>query len=339
MINLEGSTCMAASCPDATCQERLSQDEIEKIAPDLLAKFKNYQLENFAGAIGRWCPGPGCNRVVCKTLNGTLTNSFVTDCNECGTMFCVDCLEEPHAPVTCEMLQKWKEKDRDEAETVKWMTVNTKHCPNCQTRIEKNGGCQHVTCRKCSHGFCWMCMGTHHVWQCNAYKQDDDSENETLCAKNELEYTRYQAHKSAQKFALNQLKAKSCTVDKFESKEEKNKTSTPFEKPPVNETIPKLDLPDFLQDANRQLVECRRVLKYTYVFAFFHFADRKLKMTQECFESHQGTLEGLTEGLSLATEQPLKTIDRQDVINRTSAIGTFIKNVLAYVDEVVDESG
>jgi hypothetical protein len=126
LINLEGTTCMAASCPDATCQERLSQHEVEKAAPNLLEKFKNYRLNNFADAIGRWCPGPGCDRVVCKILSGTHTDSCVTDCNECGTVFCIDCLEEPHAPVSCRILRQWQEKDKDEAATLKWMTINTK---------------------------------------------------------------------------------------------------------------------------------------------------------------------------------------------------------------------
>jgi ariadne-1 len=150
-------------------------------------------------------------------------------------------------------------------------------------------------------------------------------------------YTRF--HDSAQQLALQKLKVKSVALEKLESTEEKTKASTPLEQDQGNITIQQLDLPDFLQDANRQLVECRRVLKYTYVFAFYHFANRKLKLTQECFEAYQGTLEGLTEGLSMATERPIQQIDRQDVVNRTSAIGAFIKNVLAYVDELAKENG
>lgn len=326
-ISLEGANSMLASCPDASCRERLSYEEVEKVAPELLEKYKDFQLRHFAASFGHSCPGPGCNRVVSK---GILSESLsrTADCSECGTIFCMECKEEPHAPVTCAILRKWREKDKDESMNVQWMTVNTKNCPKCHTRIEKNGGCQFIHCQKCKHGFCWVCMGTHHVWQCNAYKPKEDEENEKFNAKNELEryihyHTRFLGHNNAQKFAIKQLLDKSSSTHGDDQSKQKVSDS---------------DLSDFMKDANRQLVECRRVLKYTYTFAFFHFADRKLKKMQECFESHQGTLEGLTEGLSMATEKPFDEIDRQDVVNRTRAIGAFIKNVLAYVAEVTMDS-
>eukprot|EP00128_Syssomonas_multiformis_P013918 Colp12_sorted_trinity150504_noHs@36133 len=37
-----------------------------------------------------------------------------------------------------------------------WEAVRTKACPSCHSRIEKNMGCNHMTCR-CGHEFCWLC--------------------------------------------------------------------------------------------------------------------------------------------------------------------------------------
>ena len=30
-------------------------------------------------------------------------------------------------------------------------------CPGCRAIIEKNGGCNHMTCRRCQHQFYWCC--------------------------------------------------------------------------------------------------------------------------------------------------------------------------------------
>jgi hypothetical protein len=30
-------------------------------------------------------------------------------------------------------------------------------CPNCFCWIEKNGGCNHMTCKRCTCGFCYKC--------------------------------------------------------------------------------------------------------------------------------------------------------------------------------------
>ena len=42
-----------------------------------------------------------------------------------------------------------------------WLKVNTKKCPKCKTNIEKNSGCMHMTCQKCRHEFCWLCLGDY----------------------------------------------------------------------------------------------------------------------------------------------------------------------------------
>merc|ERR1711964_169562 len=32
-----------------------------------------------------------------------------------------------------------------------------KRCPCCRVMIEKNQGCRHMTCKKCTHEFYWCC--------------------------------------------------------------------------------------------------------------------------------------------------------------------------------------
>lgn len=41
-------------------------------------------------------------------------------------------------------MQLEKFKIHDDAETYKWIVEHAKHCPQCRTVIEKNGGCNHM---------------------------------------------------------------------------------------------------------------------------------------------------------------------------------------------------
>lgn len=62
----------------------------------------------------------------------------------------------------------------------KVIQATTKPCPECRAKIEKRGGCDHMSCR-CGHQFCWVCSapwraiirhGNHrHDESCRHYRQ------------------------------------------------------------------------------------------------------------------------------------------------------------------------
>jgi ariadne-1 len=84
------------------------------------------------------------------------------DCEEeCGASYCFECGYEWHAPMTCELMRRWQKQCADDSETYNWIHAYTKDCPKCRTAIEKNGGCNHMSCRQpaCRYEFCWMCLG------------------------------------------------------------------------------------------------------------------------------------------------------------------------------------
>jgi ariadne-1 len=54
------------------------------------------------------------------------------------------------------MARMWMEKLQGESETANWVTANTKPCPTCHKPVEKNGGCNHVTCT-CGQVGRWLC--------------------------------------------------------------------------------------------------------------------------------------------------------------------------------------
>jgi ariadne-1 len=139
-----------------------------------------YNLKSFVDICTalRWCPGRHCDKVAMAS------SSIVAVLCKCGMYFCFKCGEEAHVPATCDDMVSWGEKCKNESETANWILANTKKCPKCMTRIEKNQvggreqatmatppwksgltlpslfaqGCNHMSCRQCKHEFCWICM-------------------------------------------------------------------------------------------------------------------------------------------------------------------------------------
>ena len=66
----------------------------------------------------------------------------------------------PHLPMTCKEFSLFiSVSNIDGIMNKGWITSNSKKCPQCNIDIEKNAGCKHMTCKMCSHQFCWLCFG------------------------------------------------------------------------------------------------------------------------------------------------------------------------------------
>lgn len=114
------------------------------LPPHAYAQFDLYLSRSFIeeSKTLRYCPSPGCDRVAVGSAVSTVK------CTACLAPFCFRCGEEGHELVSCVQLGVWALKCQNESETANWILVNTKKCPKCQTRIEKNQGCNHITCTK-----------------------------------------------------------------------------------------------------------------------------------------------------------------------------------------------
>ena len=314
-----GPSCVRTTCPEANCREAVTEDEIAAVRPNLLAQYENYQLRSFVETNGstRWCPFPGCTKVAMETGVAGEDFSRIAQCNKCTTRFCLRCGEEPHSPASCEELVKWNEKCRNESETANWILANTKPCPKCSSRIEKNQGCNHMSCPQCKFEFCWICLAdwsehganTGGYYKCNRFDASTggDDQSDASRAKRELDrylhyYKRFHAHSEAQKFAKEQLRKTEERMIILQESTPDNSTWTDVE---------------FLKNAVEQLIECRRVLKYTYTFAYY-LIDTSEQMQKERFEYHQEMLEKYTEKLSGLSERPLSEMHRTDVVNQVS---------------------
>lgn len=74
----------------------------------------------------KWCPAPECGHAV-KVSHPEPKR---IEC-KCGFIFCFDCVQQWHEPVTCEVLRRWLKKCNDDSETSNWLNANTKDCPKC----------------------------------------------------------------------------------------------------------------------------------------------------------------------------------------------------------------
>ncbi|XP_013401831.1 uncharacterized protein LOC106167576 [Lingula anatina] len=113
-----------------------------------------------------WCPNPKCGRTVqVQRTQAFLGQTPCVGC-DCGATWCFDCHEEAHWPATCDLAANYQKilkqnghtgKNCNAGEDSYLFYVRVKKCPHCSYPMQKNGGCQHMTCR-CGQDFCWECL-------------------------------------------------------------------------------------------------------------------------------------------------------------------------------------
>ncbi|CAA0829267.1 Probable E3 ubiquitin-protein ligase ARI7 [Striga hermonthica] len=244
----------------------------------------------------KWCPGPGCDYVV--EFVGSGRGSYEAVC-DCGYKLCFKCGDESHSPIDCEAVTKWAEKNCCEAENTHWILAYTKPCPMCRRAIEKNQGCNHMTCREpCRFQFCWLCLKPwreHCSASCNMYintSNENPEEQKRKRAKTYLEmyahyYERFDSNDKSRKRALSDLKIASVDhLDRLMSTQGETKAQLKF-----------------VVDAWEQVVECRRVLKWSYAYGYYlaESGSRKLQL----FGHIQGEAESALERLHGCVEKEL----------------------------------
>ena len=217
----------------------------EKANADAWTRFQELLVRHFVGCNNslKFCPYPSCtNTVSCPSAASKMSLASMVPTVSCGArgigsetkdmsssqqltlglqgkehMFCFGCpIESDHRPVVCGVARMWLKKCRDDSETANWIKSNTKECSQCQSTIEKNGGCKcvfkdllflgiklmvsftfsHMTCKKCKHEFCWVCMGpwSEHgtAWySCNRYDEKTGVDARDAQSKSRASLERY----------------------------------------------------------------------------------------------------------------------------------------------------
>ena len=154
-ITDEGHECFFARCPEHKCQVVVSAVLVRSLVHDGGQLHRYEQAASLARtyvddqANIKWCPAPDCGHAVRSKHPAALKATgrpIGVQCS-CAHRFCFSCMQDDHSPSSCAELHQWTIKCRDDSETYNWLVANTKPCPKCQTSIEKNGGCNHMTVR------------------------------------------------------------------------------------------------------------------------------------------------------------------------------------------------
>jgi len=329
--------CMAEGCqlvaPDLFVRDILIPTDASASAIDpeqqkenvqIWARFQELLARNFVGSKKelKYCPYPGCtNTVSCPSGASKFSLTTIVPTVSCGARgvpgldspkeigptlglaakehkFCFGCaIEDDHRPVVCAVAKMWLKKCRDDSETANWIKSNTKECSNCQSTIEKNGGCNHMTCKKCKHEFCWVCMGpwSEHgtAWySCNRYdeKTGVDARDSQSRSRASLErylhyYNRWANHEQSAKL----------------SRDLYAKTEKKMEDMQITSTLTWIEV-QFMKKAVEEVEKCRMTLKWTYAMAYYLAKSNE----KDLFEDNQRDLEKAVEDLSELLETPIE---------------------------------
>lgn len=140
------------NCLEFNCMKPIGSAKLKQyLSDELFEKYERFKAARLieGDPMIRFCPKPSCGAAI-RAENEEATRLV---CSECGTEVCFKCRDYWHGEtVSCEQamnkqLEGWAEENQG----------NISFCPMCRTRIEKNKGCNHMTCAFCKYEFCWAC--------------------------------------------------------------------------------------------------------------------------------------------------------------------------------------
>lgn len=145
------------ACPSIGCPAVAGEEDIRKLtSAEVYDKYLRFLLLAFLDTEHTyWCPNAACSAPVLAAeipcaSSDTLAMFF---CPSCSTAFCSGCSKPFHPGVSCDGVSA---EDREFFEWLSTKNVLVKECYKCGFMLEKNDGCNHITC-KCGAQWCWLC--------------------------------------------------------------------------------------------------------------------------------------------------------------------------------------
>jgi hypothetical protein len=153
----------ALKCFDPSCKRPIDIADLRKIVYDKNTQnqINDIQLQEWLTqqANIKHCPTTNCH----FSFVNERADQFTHKCPDCKAEYCGKCLHTHNPRTTCAQAEQERnlanDKNAQEQATRAWQEANTKPCPQCNARIEKNAGCMHMNCRQCKYHYCWNCLG------------------------------------------------------------------------------------------------------------------------------------------------------------------------------------
>ncbi|KAK3984590.1 hypothetical protein QBC44DRAFT_362994 [Cladorrhinum sp. PSN332] len=189
-------------CPHPDCGHIYTHSELRStLDSETFALYDRHRLNlhlssseeapNFRWCLRPACPsgqihevvGPGWGLIQSPEFpvaSGRLNpNRNKISCGDCGFVMCFEHQIPWHEGLSCleydDYYHHHTSQDggggggaRAVDETREWLSRNTKQC-TCGARVQKAGGCWHMTCQMCGRDFCWSCLAD---WEGNIMRRN-----------------------------------------------------------------------------------------------------------------------------------------------------------------------
>eukprot|EP01083_Nonionella_stella_P036437 99427_1 len=163
-VKTQDGDVLKVKCIDPRCGREVTEEEILKFITDeaLKEKFHKFKRDKLLmlDENARFCPTVDCDGYM---IGSRISPKLV--CPECSTTICFNCSRLWHGYFTkCTSAQVAAPVDENDEKFHQWelnKRDNVKKCPKCKMRIEKDAGCNHMTCVSCKYEFCWLCKGKY----------------------------------------------------------------------------------------------------------------------------------------------------------------------------------
>lgn len=181
-VQIQEGNVNSLHCPEGDCKTQADGSMVKQVVrKEFYEKYDKMllsrSLEDMTDVA--FCPRKACQCPVLLDIGGRMGS-----CSACDFVFCPFCNMAYHGIAPCvfkeeqklllfEEYTKGSRATKEELEkrygkrllknmveetlSENWKDTNSKSCPHCKASIQKDEGCNKMTCFKCGSYFCWMC--------------------------------------------------------------------------------------------------------------------------------------------------------------------------------------